>query len=81
LLVIFVEVHELDGVSNDVELELVVERRVGGERGRVVDLQQPDFVLVVDNYVHSEDLEAHVVFVVVGLATLVVVRQNGLGRD
>jgi len=33
---------------------------------------------VVDHDVHAEDLEAHVVFVVLGLAALVVVGQDGL---
>ena len=69
------DIHEEEGVADKVALDELVEGGVGGEGGRVVDLQQVDLPIGVHHEVKAEDLEAHVVGQVVGLGTAVLVLQ------
>lgn len=59
--------------------QVVIERRVRGKTGGVVDLQQRGTHFVVKHDIHAEDLETHLVLVVVGLTTAVDVGEDGLG--
>ncbi len=45
----------------------------------MIDLQQPRPQLTVQNNIHAQNLETHVVFVVARLAGTVVVGKLGLG--
>ncbi len=67
-----------NGIPYQTELQLMVERRVGGKAGTVIDLEQPRPELLVDQDVHPQQLEAHVVRVRIRLAGPVVVGESRL---
>ena len=75
---LLVDADEVQGVADERELDVEVERGVGAEAGRVVDLQQPGLGVPVDEDVEAEDLEADVVFIVLRLAAAEVVRDDRL---
>jgi len=75
------DVDEGEGVADEALLDERVERGVGGEAGRVVDLQDHGLERAVEDHVEPQDLEAHVVAEVVRLAGAVVVGEGGLHRD
>lgn len=68
-----VNLHEEEGVSDEGGLYFLVEGGFGGEGGRVVDFEEEGLHLCVDEDVQSEDVEGHVVVVLLGLALDVVV--------
>ena len=75
---LLVDADKVQGVADKRELDVEVERGVGAEAGRVVDLQQPGLGVPVDEDVEAEDLEADVVVVVVRLAAAEVVSDDRL---
>lgn len=76
-LLLGVDVHEHEGVLDKTVLDLVVEWGVGGETGRVVDLDHVGLTLVIDHHIQAQDVEAHVAGVVLRLAELVLVGHQG----
>lgn len=56
-----VEVHEDEGVFDEILLDGFVKRSVCGEAGSVVDFQDGRLEVFVQNYIEPENFEAHVV--------------------
>ena len=69
------DIHQDEGVPDEVALNQLVDGCFGAEAGSVVNLQQVELALVVEHEVKAEDLEAHVVRRVVGLGHAVLVLQ------
>lgn len=74
------EVKQANGVRYEILFDLEIQRGVGAEGGRVVDLQNPGLKVRVKHDVETEDLEAHRVLDVIWLAATIDVRQLGLHR-
>ena len=74
-------VEHLDGVSENILLHFVVERRVCREGRRLVYFDQPGPEVLVDHDVEAEDLEAHRVVDAFGLADPVHVVHVRLAND
>lgn len=74
-------VHHEQRVLDEVLLDDVIERRVGGEARSVVDLQQKDAVLVVYHEIKAEELEAHIGGCLLRPADFIIGEEVGLRRD
>mmetsp|Transcript_76029 Transcript_76029/g.167850 ORF Transcript_76029/g.167850 Transcript_76029/m.167850 type:complete len:253 (+) Transcript_76029:1420-2178(+) len=57
---------------------LMIKFRLGGKGGRVIHLQQPRLQLLIQHHVETQDLKAHAVVDIFGLATVVKVGQAWL---
>lgn len=71
LLPFLVQIEQVQRVTNHVLLDVVVEWRVGGEAGAVVDFKQPWLAVAVQEDICSKDLEAERVVQVTGLRRFV----------
>jgi hypothetical protein len=61
LLPLIVDIEDIERICNQAFLDVAVERSVGCEAGRVVDLEEVGIEFVVDHDVEAQDLEAHIV--------------------
>lgn len=76
-----VDVHQFERILDQIELDLVVERGVGGEAGSVVDLEQDGLGSTIQHDVQPQNVETHVSGVVLRLAALVLMRHEGQSTD
>ena len=75
------QVEQSQGVSHQVQLGFLVESALSGEAGRVVDLNQPWFVSVVQHNIEAQDMKAHLVLQILRLASPVEVGHERLTGD
>ena len=62
------QVEKCDAVMDDPLLDLVVKRTISLEGGHLIDFDERWLKLVIDHNVEAQDLEAHAIFNVIGLA-------------
>ncbi len=73
-----INVHEYQGILDEVALHQFIEGTLATETGGVVDLQQPSFTLRINHDVKPKYLEAHIILKVMGLAHPIFVSEVGL---
>ena len=73
-----IDVEKLESVSKYLLLDLVVQRWIGSEWGRLVDFDQPGLEIAINHDIEAKNLIAHWIIVIVRLARPVDVRHVGL---
>ena len=67
------DVHDLEGIFDQIVLYFVIKGRIGCETGRVVNLDDIGVTLVVNHDIKTENVEAHVARVVFRLWKFILV--------
>ena len=66
-----VDVHQFKGIFDQIILYFVVERSVGRETRRVIDLQQYRLSFVIEHHVQPQNVETHVTAVIFRLRAFI----------
>lgn len=76
-----VDIHQFERILDEIKLYLVIEGRIGGEAGRVVDLQQDGLSRTIQHDVQTQYVEAHIPGIVLRLAAAILMGHEGQAAD